>query len=730
VTAHTRESGYIAGSFLTTHNISLSGTPAAGATLVYYHHTSATGAYITGITGFGATWENITPAGGGLSISPYGQVEVWIGKQCSGAGGTLDVTFDSNRAMVANIVEWPDLVGVRGVAATATGTGTTAEAGTVTPAVGDVVLSVMGDRPSGTVTGTDTPAAFTALTQRTTGNYRANGAYRTATTADAHRRVFTRGASYSWAAINVVLETRQTDITPEPAEATADAIPPIVGVGISKFNPQHALASVPMTQRLVDGLTVGTRVVTGTPQIVSSRFASSSAGTECMAAWAPPVYAASSALKISGKIKVDKTAGRSSFIGLSTATEGAITTTSNTAEIGHLAGTGFVLRSTGAQFTQVGLCAEAGLTDGDEYLVTLCYTGTQFSDAAGSGTGDGRWCGWMTKVDGTQAPYTAGDSVPADRVWVAATVTALARTNSALGTIRDVIFAPNMFAVNPGFGQLRSFPYYGTAGERMGIWTKGLSTPIRLVVFIGGTTSYGGYANLMGYPIAGSPRDDYRSTIHDLVEAGYTVITPNALHEGWGADDAQASVVEAVDDFVAAAGVTDHRIFYLSYSMGGTAAWRALHGANGHPRVVAAYFIASVADLNDFSGNIYFQDHWGTDPAGWDNPVDWTKESLLLGGTRTRHTTGTSDVTVPTAGHTDVMSAIYDGHPMFEANPVSGADHYSALLWDGPDVVAFYDDADANWVQYLGNYFHLEAGNWVQLPQKRVVGGAWSDWNP
>lgn len=458
-----------------------------------------------------------------------------------------------------------------------------------------------------------------------------------------------------------------------------------------KVDPAHPLANRTVLKRLeggaLQGMTGDTRAAA-----VDGALATTTAGTETYAFEALPSVPAS--CRVSAVIKVTKTAGRQSFVGLTrTATAAGA---GAAAQIGYRQGTGFQLTSADFAFGSTTLLPDASCVDGARYRVTLAY------DNAVSAAG-GRVVGTVQNLDGT---IPAGLAVQwLDRLWPAATYpprAVLARTNTELGAISDLTYVDSLLGVAEADAQhlIRTFPLMGdgsAAIDRAAIWATAKAAPLRVVVTAGGAGQHGGAIDWgTSSRLPAQPYAAQNAAWKALADAGYTVVHPQALHDGWGADDHLAKNKEALDRIRAAYG-SDVRVYYLGYSMGGLSTYRAIMGRAGFPPIRAAYIVAGATDLNAFTrANIPALVARWPDPALYDSPVNFDPAELVARGTRVRSVHSTADFNVPKADNHDRMKAKYEsvGSDLFSERVVNVA-HFDPAYWDTHDIVTFFEQADA-----------------------------------
>lgn len=449
------------------------------------------------------------------------------------------------------------------------------------------------------------------------------------------------------------------------------------------IDPAHQLANRAVLARLggaLQGMTGDARTT-----FVGGALASTTAGTDTFAREALPAVPAT--CRVSAIVRVSKTSGRRAWVGL--ASVAAATESSASAEIGHTAGTGIQIRSQGFTFVGPTLVQEASLVDGREYRVTLTYDNAVVKGT----TQNGRILGTVEELDGTVVGFATSVSdvrwAPASYVPRALT----ARTNHGAGAIRDLVYVDSLLGIAPDEGFVRINPHMGAGTDqtdRAWIQARPLAAPLRVVITAGGSGTYGGaqdWGSTMGRNT--EPWPSFRRTWEALADAGYTVLHPNALHEGWGANDHLTKQLEALAALEAQFGTAE--VFYLGYSMGGLSAWRAVRGRAAFPAVEAAYIVAGAVDLSAYSRTSYPQlaTRW-PDPGLYDSPKDYAGADLIARGTRVRSVTSSADLNVPKASTHDVMKGKYGASPLFSERVVTGG-HFDAALWDPADVVAFFN---------------------------------------
>ena len=473
-----------------------------------------------------------------------------------------------------------------------------------------------------------------------------------------------------------------------------------------KIDSMHSLANRASLRRLTNGVTTGMTVVSGAAQVVDNKYASNVAGTLAMHQVAFPA-ANSNNFRVSAVIKVDKTAGRYSRIGFAT----GILTSSPDAYIGHTAGTGIVVGS--ANFTVGGvhstIIAEAALVDGAEYRVSLTYDNVLDYDTSDTNSGRARIFGTAepvltanTPANPWYPPVSNGrfDSV-APTSYVPSVLTC--RTNSALGTIRDLYYIDTIYgATSNGIDAVDNAPilhqWKVTAGgtDISFVYSKGKAAPLRIIIAAGGTGIYGGMDFAHGSGRSGHPHDAFRKFWRDLANMGYTILHTTALHEGWGADDHLTKQLNALTQLQSLTGVADARLYYIGYSMGGASLWRALRGRAGFPSIRAAYSLAGISRITpywDING-VYGQSRtrWPV-RADIDEPQSYSTADLVARGTRVRMITNTADANVIKADEHDPMYAKYAGTGL-ASERVLAVGHFDPAYWDAADCVAFFEAQD------------------------------------
>jgi hypothetical protein len=474
-----------------------------------------------------------------------------------------------------------------------------------------------------------------------------------------------------------------------------------------KIDPAHALANRTTSTMLVDGATTGTTLVSGNSAVVDDAMASTIAGTLAMRTKAMPAPN-DDTLRVSALIKVDKTAGRYSYVGVAT---GALTSSPDV-EVGYLGGTGFRVHSANfATFGTPTIIAEAKCVDGAWYRVSLTVDNVTTKNTTDTSAGKARVSGTIEPVDPANIPanpwYPEVSGARFDAVGAGNYIpsTLVARTNSALGTIKNVYYIDSALgATSNGTDPVDDAPI--TMQGRMGdgtdvndsyyLWSKGKAAPLRIIVTAGGSGVYGG---LGGWGHAngrtGHPYDAFRQFWRDLADLGYTVLHTQALHEGWGADDHLAKQQEALTTIKNEFGA-DSRLYYLGYSMGGLSAWRAIMGRASFPSIRAAYIVAGATRLENYYDIPMFsqiQTRW-PDEEALDSPYDFDGAALIARETRVRCVTSTGDTNVPKVDNHDVMKAKYGASGLFSELVHDGIGHFDPTYWDAQDCVDFFEGAD------------------------------------
>jgi hypothetical protein len=479
-----------------------------------------------------------------------------------------------------------------------------------------------------------------------------------------------------------------------------------------KIDPAHALANRATKLRLINGALTNITVGSGTAQVVDNAFASGTAGTQVFVH--TPFPAANSAtFRVSALIKVDKTAGRYSRIGFCSNTVSPTTSTPDI-YIGHTAGSGIQVNSTNFAISlSHTVLTEAQCVDGAWYRVSVAYDNRLDQSTADSNVGKARVTGAAEPVDPANTPanpwYPPSANSRHDSVGAGSwTPTALvARTNSALGTIKDLYYIDSMLGATSGAGEdpvdnapILDYAKMGTGtdvADLAWIYSKGKSAPLRVIVTAGGSGVYGGVDFALGTGRSGHPYDAFRKFWRDLANLGYTVLHSKALHEGWGADDHLTKQLEALN-YVKTEFGTDVRLYYLGYSMGGLSAWRAIMGRAGFPSIRAAYIVAGAAHLDDYYDIPMYsaiQTRW-PDREALDEPINFSAAELVARGTRVRMVTSTGDTNVPKSYAHDPMVAKFATAPELISELVhDGIGHFDPTYWDAQDCVDFFEGADA-----------------------------------
>jgi hypothetical protein len=475
-----------------------------------------------------------------------------------------------------------------------------------------------------------------------------------------------------------------------------------------KIDTSHPLANRSTLLRLVDGAANDMTAVSGTAQVVDNAYASQTAGTLAMHRVAMPAPNSTS-FRVSALIKVDKTAGRYSRVGFATST----LTSSPDIYIGHDAGSGIRVNSVNFTISLAHtILTEAQCVDGAWYRVSVVYDNVLDQNTTDTNTGKARVTGAAEPVDPANTPanpwYPPAGNSRHDSVAPTAYVPAqvIARTNSALGTIRDLYYIDSMLgATSNGTDPVDNAPIIHMAKMGAGtdstdlayFYSKGKSAPLRVIVTAGGSGVYGGMDWAHGNGRSGHPYDAFRQFWRDLADKGYTVLHTKALHEGWGADDHLTKQLEALNYLKTQFG-TDVRLYYLGYSMGGLSAWRAIRGRASFPEIRAAYIVAGAIELDiyyDVPMYSAIQTRW-PDREALDEPKDFVGADLIARGTRVRSVASTGDTNIDKASTHDVMKAKYAAAPeLFSELVHTGIGHFDPAYWDAQDCVDFFEGADA-----------------------------------
>lgn len=471
-----------------------------------------------------------------------------------------------------------------------------------------------------------------------------------------------------------------------------------------KIDPTHPLWTDTVTMnRLTDGALEGMAVGSGTAAVVDGAFASGAAGTLAYVREAFPA-SNSRTFRVSALIKIDKTAGRYSRIGFASNSTTPATGAPD-AYIGHNAGTGIVVSSN--SFVTIGptLLTDAQLVDGAWYRVTLAYDNVYDRLATDVAQGRARVLGAVEPVDPANTPspwYPSTQTARHDSVGAGAYVpmALVARTNSALGTIKSLCYTDTLFGANSDDAPINISPKMGDGTTDVGdvayVYSKGKAAPLRIIVTAGGSGTYGGMDFAVGASRANHPYTAFRQFWRELADLGYTVLHTKALHEGWGADDHLTKQLEALN-LLQAENYSDARIYYIGYSMGGLSAWRAIMGRAGFPSIRAAYIVAGAAHLDDYYDVPMYsaiQTRWPNRGA-LDEPINFDPAQLVARGTRVRMVTSTADINVPKTYAHDPMVAKFAAAPELISELVhAGIDHFDPAYWNAADCVAFFEGAD------------------------------------
>ena len=465
-----------------------------------------------------------------------------------------------------------------------------------------------------------------------------------------------------------------------------------------KIDPQHNLANRATMKRLTLGALEG-MTADANYAVTDSAFASKTAGTLTFVKEPLPATSPTT-LRVSALIKVDKTAGRYSRVGYVPNNLNP-TSTSPDVWIGHTAGSGIQVSGQvgGTVSASFEVIPEAKLVDGAWYRVSLIWDSVFHQDTSATNAGRNRVMGAAEPVDPVNTPAAPWYVMPdagarSNLIYVPQTLTA--KTNSALGTIRDLAYVDSMLGVNDDNAPIYSSTLESTtAGDRMWLWSKGKSAPARVIITAGGSGLYGGGSWANGLGRSGQPYDQWRATWRQLANLGYTVMHTNALHEGWGADDHLTKQIGALNRLKAEFG-DDVRVYYLAYSMGGLSAWRAVRGRAGYPTIRAAYIIGGAIGLDryyDMPAYSQIKTRW-PNRAALDAPEHLAGADLIARGTRVRCVTSLADTNVPKADNHDVMKAKYGGSPLFSELVHTTYNHFDPGYWDATDMVAFFEGQD------------------------------------
>lgn len=474
-----------------------------------------------------------------------------------------------------------------------------------------------------------------------------------------------------------------------------------------KIDPEHDLANRNLLIQLVNGSVAGMTSVSGAAQVVDNAYASNVAGTLAMHRIALPAPN-SRTFRVSAEIKIDKTAGRFTRIGFSSVA--AALTSSPDAWIGHTAGSGIVIGSSvGAVGGVPGSpISEAQLVDGAWYRITLTYDNLLDYDVSDTNPGRARIQGAAEPVLPANTPadpwYPPSSDGRFDAIGAGAYVPSsmIVRTNSALGTVRNLFYIDKLYGASNALMQpvdnapiLHQFKQT-SATDRTYIYSKGKAAPLRIIIVAGGTGIYGGTGDFgIGTGRSGHPHNAARKFWRELAEKGYTVVHANALHEGWGADDHLVKQIDAIDKLKSEFGA-DPRLYYIGYSMGGASLWRALRGRAGFPPIRAAYSLAGISRITaywDING-MYAQarTRWPVRD-DIDDPQNYSAAELEARGTRVRMVTSTADTNVDKGLEHDPMYAKYAGTGL-ASERVLNVGHFDPSYWDATDCVSFFEGAD------------------------------------
>lgn len=462
------------------------------------------------------------------------------------------------------------------------------------------------------------------------------------------------------------------------------------------IDPEHMLANRTTLTRLTLGQLEG-MTADANYAVVDTAFASATAGT--LSLLKEPLPATSpTTLRISALIKVDKTAGRFSRVAYAFASSPVSNTQDN--YIGHNAGTGIVVGSNGAFGGGISIAhtviPESALVNGAWYRVSLVWDSVFHQNPATGNAGRNRVQGTAEPVDPVNTPadpwHVVSFNSRTDPANVPLSITA--RTNSALGTVRDLAYVDSMLGISGDDAPIHFSAESDAAlsSEKMWLWSKAKAAPLRVIVTAGGSGLFGGSSWAAGLGQNGQPYNQWRRTWRELADLGYTLMHTQALHEGWGADDHLTKQLDSLNRLKAQFG-SDLHVYYLGYSMGGLSAWRAIMGRAGYPPIEAAYIVAGAIGLEryyDTPSLAEIRTRW-PDPELLDAPEHFTGADLIATGTRVRLVTSTGDTNVPKVDNHDTMKAKYGASPLFSELVHSGIGHFDPLYWDSSDMATFFD---------------------------------------
>lgn len=165
----------------TTQTVTLDAAVSSGQTAVAIIYEYPAGASVTSISGLGATWTQA------VRISNAGNIamSVWVGAGCT-SGSSITTTSGAGQTNEVNLSTWSNLTGtIVGSASSQNMVQTTLLTGSRAPgATGRLIIGGVITNTTPTMTWTDSPAAWTALT----GGTDMFPAYRVATSTASHSR--------------------------------------------------------------------------------------------------------------------------------------------------------------------------------------------------------------------------------------------------------------------------------------------------------------------------------------------------------------------------------------------------------------------------------------------------------------------------------------------------------------------------------------------------------------
>lgn len=288
-----------------------------------------------------------------------------------------------------------------------------------------------------------------------------------------------------------------------------------------------------------------------------------------------PMFGTPAGFRASFVVKCTKnTASSKSVVGFTTSAVGTLPDGSTfTFTAGYLQGTGLAIvrENVGAA---VVLLADASISDGDEYTVTVSYHP------------DLRYTGQTTHVltmyalDSTGA--RVGNAQSSVTVATFALNNLLIRTNVAAGGLKDVVLSQHTCGAGLS-AQSFQVPVYSSGSESAWLWVP--DSPNGHVVMAlhghGGTPTETGYTS-----------SSYKPTWDALLAAGYAVAVPAMGGNLWGNTTAQTYVADLHTLLIEEGFEED--LFVWGYSMGGGAAAALI--SNGDLPIRAAYLAAPVMD--------------------------------------------------------------------------------------------------------------------------------------